>query len=51
MRAVPGAVGIPSAFLAAALVGLYSCYGFFEACADVAEETPRPEETIPVPCA
>ncbi len=35
-----------SAFLAAALVGLYSCYGF-EACADVAEETPRPEETIP----
>lgn len=34
------------AFLAAALVGLYSCYGF-EACADVAEETPRPEEAIP----
>lgn len=34
------------AFLAAALAGLYTCYGF-EACADVAEETAHPETRIP----
>jgi len=34
------------AFLAAALAGLYTCYGF-EACADVAEETADPETRIP----
>jgi amino acid transporter len=34
-------------FLAAALAGLYTCYGF-EACADVAEETASPETQIPV---
>lgn len=34
------------AFLAAALAGLYTCYGF-EACADVAEETADPETQIP----
>src|SRR5579863_2356833 len=34
-------------FLAAALAGLYTCYGF-EACADVAEETSSPETQIPV---
>lgn len=35
-----------TAFLAASLVGLFSCYGF-EACADVAEETPNPGREIP----
>lgn len=35
-----------AAFLAASLVGLFSCYGF-EACADVAEETPNPGNEIP----
>lgn len=35
-----------AAFLAASLVGLFSCYGF-EACADVAEETPNPGRQIP----
>lgn len=34
------------AFFAAALAGLYTCYGF-EACADVAEETANPEQEIP----
>jgi amino acid transporter len=34
------------AFLAAALAGLYTCYGF-EACADVAEETANAEKEIP----
>lgn len=35
-----------AAFLAASLVGLFSCYGF-EACADVAEETSNAGEQIP----
>ena len=34
------------AFLAASVVGLFTCYGF-EACADVAEETPNPVVAIP----
>jgi len=34
------------AFLAAAVVGLFTCYGF-EACGDVAEETPNPGLGIP----
>lgn len=34
------------AFLTATLVGLYCCYGF-EACGDVAEETPDPSRKIP----
>jgi amino acid transporter len=34
------------AFLAAAVVGLFTCYGF-EACGDVAEETPNPGLAIP----
>jgi amino acid transporter len=34
------------AFLTAALAGLYCCYGF-EACGDVAEETPNPGKRIP----
>ena len=34
------------AFLAASLVGTYTCYGF-EACGDVAEETRDPGVTIP----
>jgi len=34
------------AFLAAAVVGLFTCYGF-EACGDVAEETPDPGIAIP----
>ena len=34
------------AFLAAAVVGLVCCYGF-EACGDLAEETPSPGSTIP----
>jgi amino acid transporter len=34
------------AFLAAAVVGLFTCYGF-EACGDVAEETPNPGVAIP----
>lgn len=34
------------AFMAAVLVGAYSCYGF-EACGDVAEETAQPGRTIP----
>jgi amino acid transporter len=34
------------AFLAAAVVGLFTCYGF-EACGDVAEETPNPGTAIP----
>ncbi|BBA37687.1 MULTISPECIES: APC family permease [Burkholderia] len=34
------------AFLAAALVGMFCCYGF-EACGDLAEETPNPGKAIP----
>lgn len=34
------------AFLGAAIVGLFTCYGF-EACGDVAEETPNPGVAIP----
>jgi amino acid transporter len=34
------------AFMAAAVVGLFTCYGF-EACGDVAEETPNPGTAIP----
>ncbi|HZV08397.1 MAG TPA: amino acid permease, partial [Novosphingobium sp.] len=34
------------AFLSAAIVGLFTCYGF-EACGDVAEETPNPGIAIP----
>ncbi|WP_199798706.1 amino acid permease [Acetobacter pasteurianus] len=34
------------AFLAASLLGLFSCYGF-EACGDVAEEIPNPGKQIP----
>jgi len=34
------------AFLGAAVVGLFTCYGF-EACGDVAEETPNPGVAIP----
>jgi amino acid transporter len=34
------------AFLAAAIVGLFTCYGF-EACGDVAEETPNPGTAVP----
>jgi amino acid transporter len=34
------------AFMAAAVVGLFTCYGF-EACGDVAEETPDPGLGIP----
>jgi amino acid transporter len=34
------------AFLSAAVVGLFTCYGF-EACGDVAEETPNPGLNIP----
>lgn len=33
-------------FLAAAVTGLFTCYGF-EACGDVAEETPDPGRAIP----
>ena len=35
-----------SAFLTASLAGLFCCYGF-EACGDVAEETPNPGIVIP----
>jgi amino acid transporter len=34
------------AFMAAAVTGLFTCYGF-EACGDVAEETPNPGSAIP----
>jgi amino acid transporter len=34
------------AFMAAAMTGLFTCYGF-EACGDVAEETPNPGVAIP----
>ncbi|SAL68299.1 amino acid permease [Caballeronia udeis] len=34
------------AFLAAALVGMFACYGF-EGCGDMAEETPNPSKTVP----
>lgn len=33
-------------FFAAAVIGLFTCYGF-EACGDVAEETPNPGSSIP----
>jgi amino acid transporter len=43
-------IGAPGAywpaFLAAAVTGLFTCYGF-EACGDVAEETPNPGTAIP----
>jgi len=43
-------IGAPGAywpfFLAAAVTGLFTCYGF-EACGDVAEETPNPGIAIP----
>ena len=39
-----GSYAVP--FFAAALAGLYTCYGF-EACADVAEETANAETQIP----
>ncbi|HEX3808878.1 MAG TPA: amino acid permease, partial [Rhizomicrobium sp.] len=43
-------IGTPGAywpfFLAAAVTGLFTCYGF-EACGDVAEETPNPGIAIP----
>ncbi|MBB3810746.1 amino acid permease [Pseudochelatococcus contaminans] len=42
-----GAGSYLPAFLTAALVGLFSCYGF-EACGDVAEETPDPGRRIPM---
>ncbi|MBJ7437979.1 MAG: amino acid permease [Sphingopyxis sp.] len=45
MTAAAGGSYLP-AFLAASLLGLFSCYGF-EACADVAEEVKDPERTIP----
>ncbi|UMG91055.1 amino acid permease [Nocardioides sp. TF02-7] len=38
--------GYLSAFLAAALIGIYQYYGF-EACGDVAEEVPNPARQIP----
>ncbi|OQS13389.1 amino acid permease [Nocardia donostiensis] len=38
--------GYPTAFLAASLTGLLLFYGF-EACGEVAEETPNPGRTIP----
>jgi amino acid transporter len=38
--------GYLSAFLAAALIGIYQYYGF-EACGDVAEEVPDPTQQIP----
>ncbi|MEI9929557.1 MAG: amino acid permease [Rhizomicrobium sp.] len=45
-----GNIGAPGsywpAFLAAAVTGLFTCYGF-EACGDVAEETPNPGVAIP----
>ncbi|GLR68996.1 amino acid permease [Acidocella aquatica] len=43
---VQGSGSYVPAFLAAALVGLFCCYGF-EACGDVAEETPNPSVEIP----
>ena len=38
------------AFAASALAGMFCYYGF-EACGDVAEETPNPGIEIPKPCA
>lgn len=38
--------GYLSAFLAAAIIGVYQYYGF-EACGDLAEEVPDPTRTIP----
>ncbi len=38
--------GYLAAFLAAAVAGLFSCYGF-EACGDLAEETPNPGLSVP----
>ena len=43
----PGESGhFGTAFMGAAIVGLFTCYGF-EACGDVAEETPNPGIAIP----
>ena len=43
---IGGAGSYFPAFMAAAVVGLFTCYGF-EACGDVAEETPNPGIAIP----
>jgi amino acid transporter len=43
---VQGSGSYAPAFLAAAVAGLFCCYGF-EACGDVAEETPNPGVKIP----
>lgn len=43
---VQGNGGYYSAFVAAALIGIYQYYGF-EACGDVAEEVPDPTRQIP----
>src|SRR5580698_4936429 len=43
---VQGSGSYIPAFLAAAVAGLFCCYGF-EACGDVAEETPNPGVKIP----
>lgn len=45
MNAAPAGNYLP-AFLAASLLGLFSCYGF-EACGDVAEEIAEPGKRIP----
>ena len=41
--------GYLSAFLAAAIIGVYQYYGF-EACGDVAEEVPDPTRGSPRRC-
>ncbi len=46
MNAAPTNGSYLPAFLAASLLGLFSCYGF-EACGDVAEEIPNPGKQIP----
>ncbi|MFT8369379.1 MAG: amino acid permease [Acetobacter papayae] len=46
MNAAPANGSYLPAFLAASLLGLFSCYGF-EACGDVAEEIPDPGRQIP----
>lgn len=46
MNAAPVNGNYLPAFLAASLLGLFSCYGF-EACGDVAEEIPNPGKQIP----
>lgn len=44
--AIPGGGAYLPAFLASTLVGMCCCYGF-EACGDLAEETPDPGRAIP----